>query len=98
MATVHAVLQARNCLSCRSCGDDSGTIQIDSPLPYGPTHARPSVLIRSKEPISTSNDLPALYLDAFLGHTRDQSSNAVSSRDQVFPGFVQFHVFEALFL
>ena len=98
MARVHAVLQARNHLSCRSRGNDSGTIQTVSPLPYNPAHDLPFALIWSKEPIPASNDLPALYLDAFLGHKRDQSSDAISSRDQVFPGFVQFHVSEALFL
>jgi hypothetical protein len=98
MATVQAVLQTRNRLSCRSRGNNSGTIQIVSPLPYDPAHGRTFALIRSKEPIPTSNNLPDLYLDALLGHTRDQSSDAISSRDQVFPGFVQFHVFEALFL
>jgi hypothetical protein len=98
MATVHAILQARNHLSCRSRGNDSGTIQIVSPLPYNPAHARPFALVRSKEPVPTSNDMPALYLDAFLGHKRDQSGDAISSRDQVFPGLVQSHVFEALFL
>jgi hypothetical protein len=97
MATVHAVLQARNRLPCRPRGNDSGTIQIVSPLPHDPAHDRPFVLVRSKEPILTSNDHPALYLDAFLGHKRDQSGDAISSRDQVFPGFVQFYVFEAVF-
>jgi hypothetical protein len=97
MATVHAVLQARNRLSCRPRGNDSGTVQTVSPLPYDPAHDRPFVLIRSKEPVLTSNDHPAPYLDAFLGHSRDQPSDAISSRDQVFPGFVQFHVSETLF-
>ena len=97
MATVYAVPQARNHLSCRSRGNDSGTVHIVSPLPYNPAHARSFAHIRSKKPIPTSNDLPALHLDAFLGHKRDHSSDAISYRDQVFPGFVQFHVFEALF-
>jgi hypothetical protein len=92
MATVHAVPQARNHLSCRSRGNDSGAIHIVSPLPHNPAHARSFALIRSKEPIPTSDDLSALYLDAFLGHKRDQSSDALSYRDQVFPGFVQFLV------
>lgn len=98
MAAVHASLQARNHLSSCSGGNESGTIQIVSPMPYDPAHDRPFVLIRSKEPIPTSNDLPVVYLDAFLGHKRDQPSDAISPRDQVFPGFVQFHAFEALFL
>ena len=97
MATIHAVLQARNHLSCRSRGNDTATIQIVSPLPYNPAHARPFALIRSKEPIPTSDDLPALYLDAFLGHKGDQSSDAISYRGQVFPGFVQSHVLKPYF-
>jgi hypothetical protein len=98
MAAVHASLQERNHLSSCSGGNESGTIQIISPMPYDPAHYRPFVLIRAKEPIPTSNDHPAVYLDAFLGHKRDQSSDTISPRDQVFPGFVQFHAFEALFL
>ncbi len=98
MATIHAIPQARNHLSCRSRGDDSGTIQIVSSLPYNPAHARTFALIRSKQPVPTSNDQPALYLDAFLGYKRDRSNDAISSRDQVFPGFVQFHAFKSLFL
>ncbi len=98
MAAVHTVLQAGIHLSCRSRGDDSRTVQTVSPLSYNPAHPRPSVLIWPKEPISTSNDQPALYMAEFLGHKRDQSSDSISSRDQVFPGFAQFHVFESLFL
>jgi hypothetical protein len=97
MATVHAVLQARNNLPCRSRGNDTATIQVVSPLPYNPAHARPFALIRSKKSVPTSNDLPALYLDAFLGHKRDQSCDAISYRDQVFPGFVQSYVLKPYF-
>lgn len=88
MATVHAIVQARNRLPCRSRGNDPGTVQIVSPLPYDPAHDRALELIRPKEPILMSNDHPALCLDAFLGHKRYHSGDAISSRDQVFPGFV----------
>jgi hypothetical protein len=98
MAAVHAIAQARDYLSYCSRGDDSRTIPIISSLSHNRVYAQTLERIQSKKSPSTSYDQPDLYLDAFVGHKRDQPTDAVSSPRQVFPGSVHLCFPEFLLL